>query len=67
MTTSKTPQTSINNVDGIMEQMLNQLPIADGEILYKAEIDSQVNIYLGVTVLGVIMFIVSTLLEIKVW
>lgn len=67
MTLSSPPKTSVDNVDGIMEQMLHQMPMADGEILYKAEIDSQIKIYSAVTMLGVIMFIVSTLLVIKVW
>lgn len=67
MTTSNPPKTSVNNVDGIMEHMMNQLPIADGEIMYKSEIDSQIRVYTGVTILGVIMFIVSCLLTINVW
>jgi len=67
MTISNPPKTSVNSVDGIMEHMMNQLPMADGEIMYKTEIDSQIKIYTGVTVLGIIMFIVSTLLTIKVW
>ncbi len=66
ITTSKKIE-PVKDVDGIMKYMMNQLPIADGEILYKSEIDSQIKVCIGMVVLGLLMFFVSLLLEIKIW
>jgi hypothetical protein len=69
MTSSIAPQAQqpITDLDGIMQSVVNQLPMADGEILYKAEIDNQVKVYTGMIVIGMLMIIVSILLNIRIW
>jgi len=64
MTIPTTTSHPITDIDGIARSIINQLPMADGEILYKTEIDGQIKVYIGMTIIGILMVLVSILLNI---
>lgn len=52
----------IKDLDGIMEQVIDQMPMHDGEILYKTEIDSQIKLFIFQVMIGLMMVLSSLLI-----
>ena len=57
---------NVQDVQGIIENVVNRMPFDGGEILYKSEINSQIRIYLFFIILGMIMSLVSLLIWYRV-
>lgn len=53
---------NVRDIEGVIENIVNQMPFDDGEILYKSEIASQSKIYLFFIILGLIQSLVSILI-----